>query len=93
MTPNYDLSAKKKGLNFHFIQLLFFKEEERNLKVNQSRKTRKDILTFGLVFYLPALIRSFTLKIISRKAAFSSGLWGSSSAGPAGGDPPDVMFD
>lgn len=92
MTPNYDLSAKKKGLNFHFIQLPCFKEE-RNLKVNQSRKTIKDILTFGLVFYLPALIRSFTLKIISRKAAFGSGLWGSGSAGPAGGDRPDVMFD
>lgn len=50
MTPNYDLSAKKKGLNFHFIQLPHFKEEERNLKVNQSRKTIKDISTFGLDF-------------------------------------------
>lgn len=49
MTPNDNLSAKKKGLNFHFIQLLCFKEEI-NLKVNQSTKTIKDVSKVALDF-------------------------------------------
>lgn len=84
---------KRRDWTFILFNYRALKKKKVILKWTKAEKTIKDISTFGLVIYLPALIRSFTLKIISRKAAFSSGLWGSGSAGPAGGDRPDVMFD
>lgn len=68
---------KKKKKSFDFIQLMCLKEEEMNLKGNQSRKTVKDFNSWP-GFYLPTLDQIFQTVNNHQK---------SSSAGTAGGDP------